>query len=78
MTDDTGPGETVSTRDRILRATFRILERDGYDALSVNRIANECGLTGSALYNHFDSKEGLVCDFTLSSTLSVPLYSSPY
>jgi len=57
-------GEPLSTRDRILRATFHILEQDGYDALSVNRIANECGLTGSALYNHFDSKEELIFAFT--------------
>jgi len=64
MADDMSSGEPLSTRDRILRATFHILEQDGYDALSVNRIANECGLTGSALYNHFDSKEDLIFAFT--------------
>lgn len=64
MANDMSSGEPLSTRDRILRATFHILEQDGYDALSVNRIANECGLTGSALYNHFDSKEELILAFT--------------
>jgi len=64
MANDMSSGEPLSTRDRILRATFHILEQDGYDALSVNRIANECGLTGSALYNHFDSKEDLIFAFT--------------
>ena len=64
MANDMSSGEPLSTRDRILRATFHILEQDGYDALSVNRIANECGLTGSALYNHFDSKEELIFAFT--------------
>jgi len=64
MAHDMSSGEPLSTRDRILRATFHILEQDGYDALSVNRIANECGLTGSALYNHFDSKEELILAFT--------------
>jgi len=64
MANDMSSGEPLSTRDRILRATFHILEQDGYDDLSVNRIANECGLTGSALYNHFDSKEELILAFT--------------
>lgn len=63
MSDRESAKRILSTRDRILRATFYVLDQEGYDALSVNRVANECGLTGSALYNHFDSKEQLLLAF---------------
>jgi AcrR family transcriptional regulator len=43
-----------------MRATARILIRDGYDALTTNRVAREAGASVGSLYQYFSSKEALV------------------
>jgi AcrR family transcriptional regulator len=44
----------------LMRATARILIRDGYDALTTNRVAEEAGASVGSLYQYFPSKEALV------------------
>ena len=43
-----------------MRATARILVRDGYDALTTNQVAHEAGASVGSLYQYFASKEALV------------------
>src|SRR5947199_4525789 len=49
-----------ATVDAILRATARILVKDGYDRASTNRIAQAAGVSIGSLYQYFPSKEALV------------------
>lgn len=49
--------ETVSC---ILKATTRLLEKDGLLALSTNRVAHEAGVSIGSLYQYFPSKEALL------------------
>jgi AcrR family transcriptional regulator len=44
----------------ILTATARILEHDGFDRASTNRIAAAAGVSVGSLYQYFPSKEALV------------------
>ena len=44
----------------ILAATARILERDGYDALTTNAIARVAGVGIGSLYQYFETKEAIV------------------
>jgi AcrR family transcriptional regulator len=53
-------GALSPTARRILKAAFRVLERDGYEALSLRRIAAEAGETRSLIAYHFENKAGLV------------------
>ena len=53
-------GALSPTARRILKAAFRVLERDGYEALSLRRIAQEAGETRSLIAYHFENKAGLV------------------
>lgn len=46
--------------DAIVEATARVLVRDGYDALSTNRVAKEAGVSVGSLYQYFPGKEALV------------------
>jgi AcrR family transcriptional regulator len=39
-----------ATVDAIVDATARVLVRDGYDALSTNRVAKEAGVSVGSLY----------------------------
>jgi len=53
-------GALSPTARRILTAAFRVLERDGYEGLSLRRIAAEAGETRSLIAYHFENKAGLV------------------
>lgn len=53
-------GALSPTARRILKAAFRVLEQDGYEGLSLRRIAREAGETKSLITYHFESKAGLV------------------
>lgn len=49
-----------ATVSAILRATARILIREGYDRASTNKIASQAGVSIGSLYQYFPSKEALV------------------
>jgi AcrR family transcriptional regulator len=46
--------------DSLLDAADQVLEKEGPDALSVRRIATVAGVAPMGVYNHFDSKFGIV------------------
>jgi AcrR family transcriptional regulator len=48
------------SRERIVRATLELIERDGPDEVSMRRIANEVGAGVMSLYNHVPSKAALL------------------
>ncbi len=47
-------------RDQVLEIAVALFNEQGYDATSVADLATRLGLTKSALYHHFDSKEQLL------------------
>lgn len=47
------------TRDRILVTALHLFARDGYEAVSVSKIAGELGMTKGALYRHYKSKRDI-------------------
>jgi TetR/AcrR family transcriptional regulator, tetracycline repressor protein len=53
------PKRRVLSRDEIVQAADRILERDGYGALTIRRVAAMLGVKSASLYWHFRSKEEL-------------------
>ncbi len=46
--------------EALLDATTRILVKEGYDALSTNRVARAAGVSVGSLYQYYPSKEALV------------------
>jgi TetR/AcrR family transcriptional regulator, cholesterol catabolism regulator len=49
-------------RDRILEAAARLICEKGYDAASIQDIADATGLTKAGLYHHIRSKESLLLE----------------
>src|SRR3546814_13667127 len=47
-------------RERVLEIAVQLFNEQGYDATSVADLAQRLGLTKSALYHHFASKEQLL------------------
>jgi AcrR family transcriptional regulator len=48
------------TQDKLLQATLAVLDKEGYDAATVPRIAAEAGLSPAALYRRFANKDDLL------------------
>ena len=52
--------KSKDTKDRIVRATRRILHNQGYEALSVKNICYEAEVSNGSFFHHFKTKEELL------------------
>lgn len=52
----------AATRERLLSAAARIATRDGFAGISLDRVAEEAGLTKGAVYSNFTSKDELLLE----------------
>lgn len=48
------------TKERIFQAAQAILQRDGYEALSIKNICEEAGVSNGSFYHHFQTKDDLL------------------
>ena len=49
-------------RDEILRAAYSFVKENGYAAMSLRGIADECNVSATAIYRHYETKEHLLAD----------------
>ena len=49
-------------RDEILRAAYGFVKENGYAAMSLRGIADECNVSATAIYRHYETKEHLLAD----------------
>ncbi|MFI5843924.1 TetR/AcrR family transcriptional regulator [Catenuloplanes sp. NPDC051500] len=61
----------TDTRDRILQVALRLFADNGYAATSLQKIADELGVTKAALYFHFKTKEDILGGILLGHRGSV-------
>jgi len=65
----------VVTVEALIQATARILEQDGREALTTNRLAQVAGVSVGSLYQYFPNKESLLAEvkrrFDLDFTLRI-------
>ena len=54
-----------SMRERILRATFKVLCRHGYGKLNLSDVAAQAGVSRPTLYKFFSSKDDLLSAFSV-------------
>lgn len=58
-------------RSEIIATARQLFTQSGYAAVSLGQIADEVGVTKSALYNHFPSKEALYAEVVCSLMASI-------
>ena len=58
--ETTAEPRTPLSRDRVLRAAVALADREGIDALSMRRLAQELGVVPMALYKHVANKDELL------------------
>lgn len=52
--------KSKETRARIFRAAKRILQKSGYEELSIKNICEEAGVSNGSFYHHFKTKDDLL------------------
>ena len=52
--------KSKETKDKIFRAAKHILQKKGYDQLSIKNICEEAGVSNGSLYHHFKTKDDLL------------------
>lgn len=65
MTQDTGvlskqQRKSKETKSKIFRAARQILQREGYERLSIKNICEEAGVSNGSFYHHFKTKDDLL------------------
>jgi AcrR family transcriptional regulator len=60
-----GTRRQTKTRDRVLSAAGRILRREGYARLTMERVAADSGVAKTTLYRHWPTKAALCMDLYL-------------
>ena len=54
------PRQTLLTRQRIVEAASALVDAEGLEAVSMQRVAKELGYTTMSLYRYVDSKEDML------------------
>jgi AcrR family transcriptional regulator len=52
--------KALTTREKIVRAAHRLLDREGADAVTMRRVAEAVGITPMAIYRHFPDRDALL------------------
>src|SRR5260221_10080247 len=52
--------QVAENRRKILAAAARLVRKRGFDAVTIDQVTNEAGLTRGAFYGHFKSKSDLM------------------
>ena len=54
------PYHKGNVRPELLKQGLKLLKSEGIEAISVRRLAREVGVVPSAVYNHFENRDGLL------------------
>src|SRR6201996_8061644 len=68
-------GHSTATRDRILKAADRLFYRHGLQAVGVDALAADLGISKKTLYRHFPSKDDLVIAYLKGRFRPLPAIS---
>lgn len=51
------PEEVQKEKDRIFNAALAILTKEGFESLSMRRVANACKISSTKIYSYFENKD---------------------
>jgi AcrR family transcriptional regulator len=71
------PTKPLISRDLCAKAALRIIDEDGLEALSLEKIARELGVKAPSLYHHFSDKAEILASVARLVVLEVPLPPDP-
>jgi TetR/AcrR family tetracycline transcriptional repressor len=67
------PSKPLISRDQAARHALNVIDRDGLDALSLERLADEIGVRAPSLYHHFRDKAEILAEVARLIVLETPV-----
>lgn len=52
----------METRKKLLDVSIKMIQKHGYDSVTINQICDEAGVSIGAFYHHFQSKAGIIVE----------------
>lgn len=71
------PSKPLISKDACAKAALEIIDAEGLDALSLERLAKEIGVRAPSLYHHFADKAEILARVARLVTLEVPVPPEP-
>ena len=71
------PSKVLISRDAAARAALQIVDAEGLDALSLERLARELGVKAPSLYHHFADKADILARVARLVVLETPVPPQP-
>lgn len=62
--------KSKETKERIFKAAKEILQRNGYENLSIKNICEEAGVSNGSFYHHFKTKDDLLSYYIVAQPAS--------
>ena len=70
--------KSKATKDKIFKAAKIILQKDGFEALSIKNICESAGVSNGSFYHHFQTKEDLLSYYIENlPTTNIHMSSTP-
>lgn len=64
--------KSKETKERIFQAGKNILQRSGYESLSIKNICEEAGVSNGSFYHHFKTKDDLLSYYFVAQPITTP------
>ena len=61
-------------RDEILAAAYNFVSENGYAAMSLRGIAENCNVSATAIYRHYKTKEHLLADVVVNGFIEFNIF----
>lgn len=71
------PKTPLISRDAAVQAALRIIEDEGYESFSVEKLARAMGVKSPSLYHHFANRSDLLTEAARALLVGVPLDPDP-
>jgi AcrR family transcriptional regulator len=59
--------KSLDTRDGLLQAARALIDSQGVGAVTMRKVATDCGVSATAIYRHFDDKDALLAALLVES-----------
>ena len=69
--------KSMETKAKIFKAAKRILQRSGYETLSIKNICEEAGVSNGSFYHHFKTKDDLLSYYIEDQGLEICASDQP-
>ena len=71
------PSQPLISRDAAVAAALRLIDEQGYESFSLEKLAREMGVRSPSLYHHFTNKSDLLTEAARALLSGVPLPDGP-